>query len=121
MTATVKHTEKAGDWASVSKAFDVVRRDLRRDLKKLEVEATTDREKLDKALREIVDVLEEGFTTAAKSVRDPQLHKHLVDVAKAIRAALRNTASRGKVVKTTTVQPKAKATVHRQGARPAKR
>lgn len=124
MTGAVKHTQQAGEWAEVTKALEVVRKDLRRDLKKLEAEATTDRAKLDEALRGIVDVFEQGFAAAAKSVRDPVLRKHLVNVAKAIRTALRDTAQHGtlKATKPTPPKPGAKpAPARARGTRPAKR
>jgi uncharacterized linocin/CFP29 family protein len=123
MTGTVKRTVHTGEWADVTRALEAVRKDLRRDLKKLEAQATIDRESLDNSLRGIVDVLEEGFAAAAKSVRDPALRKHLVDVAKAIRAALRQTASRGalKATRPTTSRPGSKAKAHARGTRPANR
>lgn len=123
MTGTVKRADKA-EWAEVTEALEVVRKDLRRDLNKIEAEATTDRVKLDAALRGIVDVLEQGFAAAAKSVRDPVLRRHLVDVAKAIRAALRDTAPHGtlKATKPTPRKPGAKpATTRARGTRPATR
>jgi hypothetical protein len=123
MTATIKRTEESNDWAEVTKALDTVRKDVRRELKKLGAQATDDRDEFEKALRGVVDVLEQGFRAATKSVHDPKLRKDLIAVAKAIRTALRKTALRTRpTAKRTTATPKVrplKADAH--GARSAKR
>jgi hypothetical protein len=124
MTATVKHTEKANEWADVTKALEVVRKDLRRDVKKLESAATFDREKLEKSLRGIVEVLDQGFAAASKTVRDPQLRKDIAGVGEAIGAALRKTAPRGahKAARPVTSKPTVKTAGPKavRGTRPAK-
>ena len=118
MTTTVKRTGRTTEWTEVSKALELVRKDLRRDVKKLETQATTEREQIEKSLRGIVDVLEEGFTTAAKAVRDPQLRKDIADVGKAIRTALKTTPRYApKATKPVTPKP----TGRKPGSKPAKR
>jgi hypothetical protein len=125
MTATTKRTEKANEWAEVTKALEVLRKDLRRDMKKIESAATADREKLERSLRGIVDVLDQGFTAASKTVLDPQLRKDIAGVGKAIRTALRKTAPGGvrKAARPVTPKPTAKTAGPKaaKGTRPAKR
>jgi hypothetical protein len=125
MTATVKHTAKANEWAEVTRALEVVRKDLRRDVKKLESAATIDREKLEKSLRGIVDILDQGFAAASKTVRDPQLRRDIAGVGKAIRTALRKTAPRRmhKPAKPVNLKPTAKTAGPKaaMGTRPTKR
>lgn len=123
MTATVKRPEKFGEWGEVTKALEVVRKDLRRDVKKLEADATAEREQLEKSLRGIVDVLEEGFTTVAKTVRDPHLRKDIGEVAKAIRTALKSAPRTYKAAKPATPKPKATASASARKAakRPARK
>ena len=119
MTATVKRPEKFDEWREVSKALELVRKDLRRDVKKLEADATAEREQLEKSLRGIVDVLEAGFATVAKTARDPLLRKDIGAVAKAIRAAL-TTPPRTARKSAKPVTPKPKATV-KATRRPARK
>jgi hypothetical protein len=87
------------EWREVGERFEALGTDLRRHFAQVGKDTATQRAALEKAVEALVKDIEKMFVAAGETMRDPVLRKDVVQIGRAMRAAVRDT------VRATDVRP----------------